>query len=231
MRRMKTSSFLLFLCLAGTACLAPACANQTAQNDTAKTTSQSESNSTPASPIAQSSPALQLAADPTTAKTSPSPLPSPTMIEVSDAVTRVFQKVAIAGTASKTSFVVGDFNGDGSEDLAVVVKPNEGQLPEVNNELANWILEDPKKVFLPRSGLALPPANKPAPVRAEKGDTLLAIIHGVGAQGWRNGEARQTFLLKNGPGSNMTSESMKSLRQSKDKQKLPPIKGDAIGSQ
>jgi len=59
---------------------------------------------------------------------------------------------------------------------------------------------------------------------------LLAIIHGVGPQGWRSTEAKQTFLLKNGAGTNMTTESKKSLRESKDKQKLPPIRGDAIRS-
>ena len=150
------------------------------------------------------------------------------MTEVTDAVTRVFQKVAAAGTASKPSFTVGDFNGDGFQDLAVVVKPNEGQLPEVNNEMANWILEDPQQVPLPRSNLALPPTKRPPPVRVEKGDTLLAIIHGVGPQGWRSADARQTFLLKNGPATNMTTQLMKSLRESKDRQRLPPIRGDAI---
>jgi len=73
----------------------------------------------------------------------------------------------VPGTTPKTNFVVGDFNGDGSEDLAVVVKPNETKLAEVNSEMANWILEDPKKIVLPSSSLAVPISNKPAPVRAE----------------------------------------------------------------
>ena len=222
---MKTSSLVLALFLGGTIFL-PACTAQPAENKTVKTESQTGANSTSVSTASQSPAALPSAADPITLKASPSPLP-PTLTEVDAAVTRVFQKVA-AASASKTSFVVGDFNGDGSEDLAVVVRPAEGQLPEVNNELANWILEDPKKVFLPRPGVALPPQAKPVPVRVEKGDALLAIIHGVGPQGWRSAEARQTFLLKNGPDSNMATQSMKSLREGKDKEILPPIKGDAI---
>lgn len=229
MGRVKTSSLLLCLFLVETVCVAPSCAKQPVQSNTVKTESQREPNSTPASSTAaQNSPALKPVTDPMTAAASPSSLPPPALREVGVTVTRVFQKVAVVETTSNTSFVVGDFNGDGSEDLAVVVKPNEAQLPEVNNELANWILEDPRKVLLPRAGVALPPPNRPVPVRAEKGDTLLAIIHGVGAQGWRNAESRQTFLLKNGPGSNLSTRSMKSLRESKDKQKLPPIRGDAI---
>jgi len=38
------------------------------------------------------------------------------------------------------------FNGDGSEDLAIVGKVNESSLAEINNELANWILEDPRAI-------------------------------------------------------------------------------------
>ena len=70
------------------------------------------------------------------------------------------------------------------------------------------------------------PPNKP--VHAEKEDSLLAIIHGVGAQGWRAPEAKQTFLLKNGAGSNMTVLALKPLLASKGKAKLPPMRGDTI---
>ena len=100
------------------------------------------------------------------------------------------------------------------------------ELPQVNNELANWTLEDPKKVFIPgRDAVARPPAK---PVQVERGDTLLAIIHGVGPQGWRNAEARQSFLLKNGVGSGMMTETATILRHTKERQKLPPVRGDAI---
>lgn len=228
MRHMRTSSLILRLMLVGTVSLA-ACSSHPAENNSAKTESPAGSNSTAVSTASPSPPVLSTTTEPIALKTAPSPLPAPTLTEVGEAVTRVFQKVA-AGTDSKTGFVVGDFNGDGAEDLAVIVRPAEGKLPEVNNELANWILEDPKKVFLPRAGVSLPPSTKPMPVRAEKGDALLAIIHGVGPQGWRSGDARQTFLLKNGTDGNMSTQSMKSLRESKDKQKLPPIKGDAINA-
>ena len=167
-------------------------------------------------------------ADQLVPKTSPIQSPSPTAIEINDAVARVFEQAAVPGTTPKTNFVVGDFNGDGSEDLAVVVKPNETKLAEVNSEMANWILEDPKKIVLPSSSLAVPISNKPAPVRAESGDKLLAVIHGVGSQGWRSADAKQTFLLKNAAAADMTLQTRKSLRESKDRHKLPPIRGDAI---
>ncbi len=166
---------------------------------------------------------------------SPTPTPSPAAktteppdpTEIRNAVARVFENAATPDASRNPNFAVGDFNGDGSEDLAVVVKANENSLGEINNELANWLLEDPRNVALPNAG---PTARIPAgkPVRAEKGDTLLAIIHGVGPQGWRAPEAKQTFLLKNAAGSNVVVQSAKDLRNIKDKQKLPSLKGDAI---
>src|SRR5262249_50460125 len=94
----------------------------------------------------------------------PASLPPPKPDEVKKAVTRVFQQVATLDVAHSPSFVVGDFNGDGSEDLAVSVTPNEGMLIEINNELANWIFEDPKKVSIPGK---TPAARGPPPIRCE----------------------------------------------------------------
>src|SRR2546422_763842 len=44
---------------------------------------------------------------------------------------------------------------------------------------------------------------KPKRVKIQSGGVLLAIIHGYGRSGWRNSEARQTYLLKNAVGSEM----------------------------
>jgi len=162
---------------------------------------------------------------------SPTPTPSPTKPtgeppdpnEIRKAVARVFDKAATPDVSRRPGFAVGDFNGDGSEDLAVVVNAGENSLGEINNELANWLLEDPRSARLPT---APTPAQPPKPVRAEKGDSLLAIIHGVGAQGWRSPEAKQTFVLKNGAGSNMLVQSAADLRN--NWRKLPPLRGDVI---
>ena len=166
---------------------------------------------------------------------SPTPTPSPAKntgqppdpTEIRKAVARIFEKAATPDASRNPSFAVGDFNGDGSEDLAVAVRPNEGSLGEINSELANWILEDPGNISVQGTGATRMPTHKP--VRAERADTLLAIIHGVGPQGWRNPEAKQTFLLKNAAGSNILVHFAKDLRKNiKNKQKLPPLKGDAI---
>lgn len=149
--------------------------------------------------------------------------------EVKEVVTRVFERVATPDTTSNPGFVIGDFNGDGSEDIAVAVKPNEAMLVQINNELANWTLEDPRSLVPSTQEPAVrraPP--KPAPVQAHKGDSLLAIIHGVGPQGWRNREAKQSFLLRNASSANMTLQLAKELRNSKDKQKMPTVRGDGI---
>jgi hypothetical protein len=147
--------------------------------------------------------------------------------EVREALARVFDKAVAVDEQHAPAFVIGDFNGDGSEDLAIVGRAAGNSLAEINSELANWTLEDPTAVPIPGTKAAertLPPN----PVRAEKTDVLLAIIHGVGAQGWRNREARQTYLLKNGAGSNITVQPLKKLRDSAGKNHLPPLRGDAI---
>jgi hypothetical protein len=146
---------------------------------------------------------------------------------VRDAMVRVFDKAVALDDQPVPRFFVGDFNGDGSEDLAVVGRPSENSISEINNELANWTLEDPRAVPIPGTKAAeqgLPPK----PVRAEKGDLLLAIIHGVGTLGWRNHEARQTFVLKNAAGANMLVLTRTKLRTGAGNAHLPPLSGDAI---
>src|SRR6267154_1021163 len=57
--------------------------------------------------------------------------------DVQAALKRVFSDDVRTGGV--TAFVIGDFNGDGSEDLAVVVHPSPGKLSVINDELSNWI--------------------------------------------------------------------------------------------
>ena len=161
----------------------------------------------------------------TPGETRPSPAP-PRIEEVNDAVARVFDKTATMISASNNSFFAGDFNGDGSEDIAVVTKPASDKLAEINNQLANWILEDPKEVPIP--GTKNADQLKAKPVKVQKLDTLLAIIHGVGAQGWRNREARQTFLLRNAVGIGPVTESANKLHFAAANSSLPPLSGDVI---
>ena len=214
-------SLLGALMLAG-ALLGLACGKSSDQTNSSEPEPHAVSNN---SPTPLTTPILRAAATPIEANQSPGPAPKPD--EVRDALARVFAKAIALDEHQVPGFFVGDFNGDGSEDLAVVTRPSENSLSEINNELANWTLEDPRAVPVPGTKAAeqrLPPK----PVRAEKSDSLLAIIHGVGKQGWRNHEARQTYVLKNGTGSNMLVLTGPKLRSSVASLHLPPLRSDAI---
>ena len=181
----------------------------------------------PASPPPSPILPLQTATNPLAAKEMPKPSP-PKPEDVTAVLARVYEKAVTPDTSREPAFLVGDFNGDGSQDLAIPVKPNEARLGDINSELANWILEDPKTVPIPGLQVGGRVSGPGRPVRAEKGDVLLAIVHGVGAQGWRNPEAKQTFLLKNSTGNGLSAQTAKDLLTSKDRNKLPPLRGDAI---
>src|SRR3989440_1729796 len=160
---------------------------------------------------------------PTTAQGTPTPAESkelapPKTEEVNDAIVRVFNKAATVDSNYTASVLVGDFNGDGSQDIAVAMKPNPDGLAEINSEFANWVLEDVKQAEQ---------AAKPTPVKAERTETLIAIIHGVGAKGWRNPEARQTFLLRNASGTSPVVEFAEKPSAS-NTSRNPTPRGDVI---
>src|SRR5215813_7534699 len=62
--------------------------------------------------------------------------------EVQEAVRRVFKDAAVVDTNYNPSFLAGDFNGDGSQDLAVILKPV--QLDELNREMPPWLVREPR---------------------------------------------------------------------------------------
>jgi hypothetical protein len=153
-------------------------------------------------------------------------LSSPAPSEVSNAIERMYKNAVIVEAGR---FVVGDFNGDGAQDVAVVVKPAEGMLAELNSEVANWILEEPQKVVLPdpsKTTQQLP--HRPEPTRVERSDTLLAVLHGYGPAGWRDPRAMQTYLLKNAVGSNMKSQSLTEGLKTARGKGVPKLLGDII---
>jgi hypothetical protein len=165
-----------------------------------------------------STPSLPVVAQSTPTPASAKEFAPPKTEEVNEAVMRVFKRAATINSNYTPSVLVGDFNGDGSEDIAIAVKPNPEALAEINSEFANWALEDVKQAEQ---------AAKPAPVKAERTDTLIAIIHGVGAKGWRNPEARQTFLLRNAAGTKPAVESPDKTSASRTSPNPTP-RGDVI---
>lgn len=201
------------LCLAlALVCALCACAGQ-------KSTGEEQAASTPQpSTAAREAPPIaatpQPAADtqPAPAQATPTPAASsfnpPQPADVRAALERAY-KGAVSLDARNSQAVVGDFNGDGSEDLVVEVRPAPGRLSDLNDKLANWIITDPRTIrppdpreFDPHQGvqkLAVAPERP----RIEQSDTLLVVLHGYKETGWRNPEAMQTFLLKNAAGSDL----------------------------
>ena len=163
----------------------------------------------PPAPIAKvEDPALQVAK-----------LPPPELHQVQEAVKRVFKEAAIIDSTQRPAFVAGDFNGDLSEDIAVVLKPTPERLSDLNEEYPAWILKDPFGTPEPRSPR----------LRVAATDVLLAVIHGYGAEGWRDPLATQTYLLKNAAGSAMETHAGKDFVTANQGKKLPTLRGDLIG--
>jgi hypothetical protein len=83
--------------------------------------------------------AAELQPHPRTGPPSPPPfalkLPLPTAAEAEEGVRRAFGGTVRVADAFR--YLLGDFNGDGTEDLAVPVRPMEGRREELNNGLAN----------------------------------------------------------------------------------------------
>jgi len=148
-------------------------------------------------------------------------LPPPQVTEVQKAVNRVFKETVLIDTSHQPTFIVGDFNGDLSQDLAVVLKPASDKLAELNEEFPNWILRDLSEPVQPRGPRLRVAAN----------DKLLAIIHGFEANGWRDHQATQTYLLKNAAGTGMETHSTKDLVAAYRDRKLPQLRGDVVSEE
>ncbi len=165
-------------------------------------------------------------------------LPPPKLEEVQAAVKRIFKDAVVVDAGRKPNFLVGDFNGDLSQDLAVILKPAPSKLSELNQEFPNWLAREPiKDLLLPKSKILAQPIAARASssaaagqtVRFEQGDIMLAIIHGSGPKGWRDPEATQTHLLRDVVGTDMKTLAFKSAAQEyKGTKPFPDIYGDLI---
>ena len=143
---------------------------------------------------------------------------------------RIYKEAVTVDGSRNDNFVVGDFNGDGSQDIAVVVKPGRGMLPELNSEYSNWIREDPLEIGrLAAQAQEQHSIKKRKPTIVTARDNLLAVIHGYNAAGWRDPKATQTYLLKNAVGEKLSTENSESLlSDTANRQQLPPLRGDVI---
>ena len=128
--------------------------------------------------------------------TSSVPSAPPTPLEVQHAVARVLGTNVVM-LEGKPVTLTGDFNGDTYSDLVIAVKPVPKKLNEINAELANWQIQDPRHTYVPPKNAttgALPKVPKAEKVKS--GEALLVVIHGDGALGWRDPLAIQTYLLR-----------------------------------
>jgi len=156
-------------------------------------------------PSPQSTPPVQLTS-----------VSAPKQTEVEQAVKRIFKDAAVIDTNYNPSFLSGDFNGDGSQDLAVILKP--AKLELMNQELPPWLVRQPRNNKASRV---------PAPIG--KDETFLAVIHGFGANHWRDPDATQTFVLKGVVGQNLKVHSSNEFVTANSGRKLPRPAGDLIG--
>jgi hypothetical protein len=114
-----------------------------------------------------------------------------------------------------------------------VVKPAPGKLPEINDELANWILVAPARLATPtQKDMPYPEVHAKLISRrrvlVDEGDVLLAVIHGFGSNGWRDPQATQTYVLKNAAGGQMKTREHKQVLRANSEEKLPRLRGDVI---
>lgn len=159
----------------------------------------------------------------------PSATPSTPLADVQGALKRVYHDTMILETSRRTPFVIGDFNGDDSPDIAIVVIPAKGKLPQINSELASWLIGDPQKVLLPEVRGDVKVLPKQSPVTVQQGDVLLAMIHGYQKEGWRNPLSAQTYLLRNAVGDEMEARQAREiLRTAAHRENLPSLRGDVI---
>ena len=140
------------------------------------------------------------------------------LAEVHAAVRRVFKDAAVVDSTFNPSFMTGDFNGDSSQDVAVILKPAPDKLAEMNEQYPAWLLRDPLLI-----------GNQQRPeLNVQEHDVLLAIIHGYGENDWRDSQATQTYLLKNVVGSNLSVKSAKEFQNAHKGRRLPRAQGDLI---
>ncbi|MGA9773541.1 MAG: FG-GAP repeat protein [Blastocatellia bacterium] len=152
-------------------------------------------------------------------------IPPPTLDEARSTVARVYKDVVSTGSL----FTVGDFNGDGSQDIAVIVQPIKEKLPELNHELAGWLLRDARTDRAPEPMMQKTrdePKSRPAVT--ERDELLLAVVHGYGPEGWRNPEAQISYLVKNAASGNLKAQAKKSVLRANKGRQIPPLIGDVI---
>lgn len=154
---------------------------------------------------------------------SEAPLPPPTLDDVRAKVDSIYHGALTVDDRRAPTFLLGDFNADSSPDVIVAVRPNPARLADLNSDLAAWILEDPRRIWVPdpnKTVQTMPPATQ-RPVRVRAGNRLWLIIHGFREKGWRNPMATQSYLLVNVAASGLRKETAHEAAADLNKKPLP----------
>ena len=232
-RHFGRPSLLLALLVAGACTLSTGCAGPppasvegppSAKAEVEPTTTKAEEPPPPTE--------LQMLKESAMARPAPDFSP-PGPAEVSDAVERVFKGAVTVETGRDTYFIAGDFNGDSSQDVAVVVRPVPEKLSEINDELARWVLVAPvsRAANEPPYTEAHAETLRRRRVVVDDGDVLLAVIHGFESKGWRDPQATQTYVLKDAAGETMKTWEKKLVAGADNRERLPRLWGDVIAQE
>lgn len=152
------------------------------------------------------------------------PLAPPTAADVQSKLEQVFHG-AVRAVGTPDSFAAGDFNRDGLTDLAALADVSPERVGDVNDGLAAWIVLDASVgPITPKTG-AVPPRPHLA-----AGERVLVVINAFDEAGWRNPEARQTYILKGVTGGPLGGTAMASVAGRTSVLLGPPF-GDALISQ
>jgi len=145
-------------------------------------------------------------------------------------IERTFGGTVVVATGRGAIPLVGDFNGDGSPDLGVPVRPFPDQLERLNDPYSNWTIEDPRTIRMPNLNALTEGATPVAPrPKVAPGDLLLAIVQGFGREGWRSPRATRFLLLENAVGENMAIQDPAEVKQSAaGRHRLPHLRGALI---
>jgi hypothetical protein len=130
----------------------------------------------------------------------PPKLPPPQPVEVESAIHRIFRDDLLLDQGDGQWFIVGDFNGDNIEDVAVIARVNAGKVDDINGELANWTIQDADKFFVAAGGQRAVKVPRMDAGKLGRGEQVLVIIHGYGPRGWRGNDARQAYVLRHAAG-------------------------------
>ncbi|HSS20280.1 MAG TPA: hypothetical protein VLL54_09405 [Pyrinomonadaceae bacterium] len=196
---MKENRLIVFCLTLATAASFACAARRSAGAEPVRQLAASPSSPAPSPPATGTAPATL---------TSTATSERPRKDEVQQAIQRIYKDAVVIQEDRGGSYFTGDFNADGSPDLAVIVKPAKGGLPKLNSEYANWILEDPRKVRFGQT-------TKPQRETVAEGELLLIVLHGFQETGWRHKYARQSYLLRNSVGENLRTQSSREAGQEK----------------